>query len=254
MLLVADVHGAFADLERVAGSGEPILVLGDFLNFIDYRTHEGMLAEVAGREFVAELVELRSRSQYDAAREMWRNFAEGREQEIRDSYDRLIEAAYTRAAEALGDAEAYVTYGNVDRPDVLQATLPATARFVDGEVVEIDGWRVGIAGGGVPALGVPGEVADDEMRAKLAAIGEVDILCTHVAPAVRPLSRDVIGGRPKESQAVVDHIMEFEPRWHYFGDIHQPQAISWRVGSTISTNVGYFRATGRAVRHVRPGS
>ncbi len=87
------------------------------------------------------------------------------------------------------------------------------------------------------------------MAAKLDDLGPVDVLCTHVAPAVRPLSKDVIGRRIKESQPVLDYIREHRPRWHYFGDIHQPQATTWRVGSTTCINVGYFRATGRPVRH-----
>ena len=108
---------------------------------------------------------------------------------------------------------------------------------------------MGIVGGGVPGLGVPGEVSEEEMWRKLSGMGSVEILCTHVAPAIRALSSDVIGGRPKQSQAVVEYIAEHRPRWHYFGDIHQPQAVRWRVGATWCRNVGYFRATGRAVRH-----
>jgi Icc-related predicted phosphoesterase len=142
-----------------------------------------------------------------------------------------------------------VTFGNVDRPDRLAANLNDGCRFVDGDVVEIEGWRVGIVGGGVPALGVPGEVVEDEMRRKLTGLGPVDVLCTHVAPAVSPLSDDVIGGRPKHSKAVLDYLLDLRPRWHYFGDIHQPQATRWRVGDTVCRNVGYFRATGRPVRH-----
>jgi Icc-related predicted phosphoesterase len=116
-------------------------------------------------------------------------------------------------------------------------------------VVEVEGLRVGVVGGGVRALGVPGEVDEEELAAKLEQVGEVDVLCTHVAPAIRPLSRDVIGGRLKESPAVLAHIERTRPRWHYFGDIHQPQATTWRVGPTTCINVGYFRATGRPVRH-----
>ena len=85
--------------------------------------------------------------------------------------------------------------------------------------------------------------------AKLQRLGPVDVLCTHVAPAVRPLSTDVIGGRAKESAAVLDYVEAHRPPWHYFGDIHQPQAVSWRVGATLCRNVGYFRATRRPVRH-----
>jgi hypothetical protein len=59
----------------------------------------------------------------------------------------------------------------------------------------------------------------------------------------------VVGGRLKESPAVLDYLLEHRPRWHYFGDIHQPQATTWRVGDTNCVNVGYFRATRRPVRH-----
>jgi Icc-related predicted phosphoesterase len=249
MLLVSDVHGAFDDLARVAAMGEPLLVLGDLLNFVDYRTFDGMLADVAGKEFVAAMNDLRESGDRDGSRRLWHEFREGREDEIQAKYDALIEEAYAQMRDALDGCEAYVTYGNVDRPDVLERYLPATSRYVDGEVIEMEGLRIGIVGGGVRALGVPGEVADADMAAKLDDLGPVDMLCTHVAPAVRPLSKDVIGRRIKESRPVLDYIREHRPRWHYFGDIHQPQATTWRVGPTTCINVGYFRATGRPVRH-----
>ena len=249
MILVADVHGAFEDLARVASAGEPLLVLGDLLNVVDHRTHQGMLAEVVGEELVARLADLRSRGDREGARAAWRLVAVGREEEIRERFDALTEAAYAAMGEALRDAEAYVTFGNVDRPDRLAAHLPPGCRFVDGEVLEIEGFAVGFAGGGVPALGTPGEVEEEEMRRKLAALGPVDVLCTHVAPAVPALSGDVIGGRPKHSEVVLEYLLEQRPRWHYFGDIHQPQATRWRVGATVCRNVGYFRATRRPVRH-----
>ncbi|NIR39254.1 MAG: metallophosphoesterase [Actinobacteria bacterium] len=87
------------------------------------------------------------------------------------------------------------------------------------------------------------------MRAKLAGLGPVDVLCTHVPPAVPQLSNDVIGGRAKESAAILDYVLDQQPAFHYFGDVHQPQATEWRVGPTHCRNVGYFRATRRPVRH-----
>lgn len=254
MLLVSDVHGAFGALAKVAALGEPLLILGDFLNFVDYRTMEGMLADIAGREFVAELTDLRDRGEHEAARALWRGFAAGQEDTLRQRYDERIAADYQAARVALEGSESYVIYGNVDRPDMLRDCLPSGSRFVDGEVIDLEGLRVGFAGGGVASIGVPGEIEDEALARKLAGLGPVDMLCTHVAPAVRPLSHDVIGGRPKQSPAVLDYLLEHRPRWHYFGDIHQPQATSWRVGSTTCRNVGYFRATGRAVRHSPDGS
>ncbi|MDX1689945.1 MAG: metallophosphoesterase [Acidimicrobiia bacterium] len=249
MLLVSDVHGANEALARVARLGEPLLVLGDLLNFIDYRTLDGMLADVAGKPFVAELVARRARGDRDGARRLWNEWAAGREDEVRREYTRRTAAAYAEVHAALDGAEAYVIFGNVDRPGMLRDALPPSARWVDGEVVEIDGVRVGFAGGGMPNLGVPGEVSDEAMRAKLAGLGPVDVLCTHVPPAVPQLSNDVVGGRAKESTAILHYLLEHRPPFHYFGDVHQPQATEWRVGGTRCRNVGYFRATGRPVRH-----
>lgn len=249
MLIVSDIHGAFDSLARVAALGEPLLVLGDLLNVIDYRTMDGMLVDVLGHGVVAEVVARRSRGDHEGARHAWRDAVAGSEEQVRRRFHELTVTAYEAAAAALAGSDAIVTYGNVDRPDLLAASLPPGVRFVESGVVEVDGRSVGIVGGGVPALGTPGEVAHEVMRERLAGVGQVDILCTHVAPAVPQLSMDVIGGRPKQSQAVLDHLLRHRPGWHYFGDIHQPQAVSWRVGSTMCRNVGYFRATGRPVRH-----
>lgn len=249
MLLVSDVHGAFDELAAVAALGEPLLVLGDLVNFVDYRTHQGILCDIAGREFVAEMLQLREAGDRDGSRALWEGFRAGREAEVAASFDRALRASYGRMRDALAGCEAYVTYGNVDRPRLLAEYLPSSARYVDGEVIDVAGLTVGMVGGGVRALGVPGEVPEPEMAEKLAGLGPVDILCTHVAPAVRPLSHDVIGGRRKESAAVLAYLEEHQPRWHYFGDIHQPQATTWRVGRTQCRNVGYFRATGRPTRH-----
>ena len=59
MLLVADVHGDNQALARVARLGEPLLVLGDLLNLVDYRTGEGLLADLFGRDLVLEVLDLR---------------------------------------------------------------------------------------------------------------------------------------------------------------------------------------------------
>ena len=250
VLLVADVHGASAALAQVASSDEQLLVLGDLINFIDYRTNEGIVAEVCGTDFVAEMVMLRTAGRSEEARTLWRSFSEGREGELRIEYDTRIAAAYEEVCGVLEGSDAIVTFGNVDHPETLQSHLPPGCRFVDSEVVEVEGVRVGVVGGGLPSpLGVPGEVADGAMAQRLAELEPVDVLCTHVAPAVDPLQTDVISGQGKGSMPVLDYLLENQPAFHYFGDIHQPQASHWMVGDTVSRNVGYFRATGRAIRH-----
>ena len=251
MLIVSDVHAAFAELAEVASFGEPLLVLGDLLNFVDYRTGLGIAADVYGREHALEFIRNRKTGDWEANRRLWRRTIAGREEELAVRTRREVRRQYAGAREALAGAETYVTFGNVDWPEEMQAGLSGATRFVDGEVVEIEGYSVGFAGGGVPTpANARGEVPHEVMAGKLEALGEVDILCTHVAPSVGPLHRDVITGVLERSSSVVlDYLLAYQPRYHYFGDIHQPQAYSWRVGKTVCRNVGYFRATARAVRH-----
>ena len=116
-------------------------------------------------------------------------------------------------------------------------------------MIEIEGLAVGFAGGGIVSIGTAGEVTEDQMADKLDALGAVDVLCTHVPPAIDALSTDVVGGRTKGSEAILDYLERARPPFHYFGDIHQARAVTWRHGPTRCINVGYFRATERAVRH-----
>lgn len=249
MKLVADVHGAVTKLRAVAANPGPLLILGDLINFIDYRNNQGIVTDVSGKSFTDEMVALRTAGEAVAAGALWQQFRKGRELELQRAYDDAIDAAYDDIMGALAGSESYVTYGNVDRPDLMREKMPTGSRFVDAEAVEIDGMRVGFAGGGITSIGTAGEVSEGAMEAKLAQIGPVDMLCTHVPPAVLPMERDVIGGRDKGSNAVLEYIRRHQPSWHYYGDVHQPQASMWRVGATLCRNVGYFRATGRAWTH-----
>ncbi len=247
--IISDVHGAVAALERVAPGDSPLLILGDLINFIDYRNNEGIVSDVAGRSFVDEVVRLRSLGDYTSAGELWRAHSRGREEEYRARYTEAIAAAYVEICAPLEGVTSYVTYGNVDNPRVMAEHLPSSATLIEAGTVELDGELFGIVGGGVPTINSPGEITDEEMAARLASIGPVDVLCTHVAPAVAPLAADVVGGRAKGSPAVLAYIEEHQPARHYFGDIHQPQAVTWTIGETSCTNVGYFRATGRVFTH-----
>ena len=56
---ISDVHGAVGDLDAVAKDCDALLVLGDLINILDYRSMDGILVEVFGRESVAEAARLR---------------------------------------------------------------------------------------------------------------------------------------------------------------------------------------------------
>lgn len=248
MLIVSDIHAASDALDRVASLGEPLLVLGDLVNLIDHRTGEGIIADVVGIETVKTIARLRAQRRFEEASLVWRDRVGGIEDRVHTEVGEAMAHQYERVARALDGAEAYVTFGNVDRPEMLQKYLPDSARFVDAEVVEIEGWAVGFVGGGVPRLGTEGEVSPEEMGAKLSRLGPIDILCTHVPPAIEPLARDVIGHGSKGSKEILDYVDRCSPLFHFFGDVHQPQAIQWIRDETVCRNVGYFRATGRPYR------
>lgn len=250
MLLVSDIHGRFDALAEVASKGEPLLVLGDLINLVDYRTGEGIFAQVLGIDFARRIAASRGGGRFQEMRDLWAEEVGDRREWFRAELKRAVRDQYRLTGEALSGSESYVTYGNVDRPELLRKCLPSGARFLDGEVVEIEGWRVGFAGGGLTTpIKASGEVSDDEMAEKLAKLGEVDILCTHLAPAIPALHFDVVTGKyERASRPILEYLKESRPRYHFFGDVHQPQAHQWRVGPTLCRNVGYFRATRRPVR------
>lgn len=250
VLIVSDIHGEFEALAQLARSGDTLLVLGDLINLLDYRTGEGIIADVMGGDFGRLVSERRADSDYGAMRDLWAERASGRSEEVRTAMADEVALSYEKCRLALTGGHGYVTYGNVDRPDLLRRSLPDGMTFVDGDVVEIGGLRFGFVGGGVSTpVGGAGEVSDDEMKAKLARLGPVDVLCSHLTPGVASLHRDVITGRLERfSVPIFEYVKEHQPRFHFFGDVHQPQATTWRVGRTRCQNVGYFRATRRPFR------
>jgi Icc-related predicted phosphoesterase len=249
LLVVSDVHGAFDALEEVAGRGEVLLILGDLINLLDYRTREGIITDVLGREFGIAVAGHRAAGDYAAMRDAWTEVIGERRDSVRAAIHEGVVAEYARCQKALASAVGFCTYGNVDNPELLKESLPETMRFMDGEVVEIGGLLFGFVGGGIatPMAGA-GEVTDDDMVQKLQAIGTVDVLCSHLPPAIETLCTDVITGRrERSSEPILEYLREHQPIQHFYGDVHQPQATTWRVGRTRCQNVGYFRATKRPV-------
>ncbi len=250
MLVLSDIHHALEPLRRVAASGEMLLILGDLVNLTDYRTGEGAVAEVLGIEFSRESARARGTGDFQQMRSLWMDTVGDRVEEIRSAIGVAIDAQYQEIAAALEGGHGYVIHGNVDRPGSLQRSLPVGYEYVHGETREIDGLRFGFVGGGAATpLQAEGEVSEEELTRLLGEIGPVDVLCSHVPPALGPLRTDVITGRAERGSAsILDYLVEHQPMLHLFGDVHQPQASSWRIGRTRCRNVGYFRATARPVR------
>lgn len=251
MRIFSDVHGGTEPLNALSRSDGPVLILGDLVNLIDYRSWSGILPDVCGADFVMAMSELRIAGNFSELKTRWSELRDGREDELDAAFNTAYEAAYSEVGAALKGLEGYVTFGNVDRVDLLEACLPDGLVFVSAGTVELDGYTIGIVGGGTRRTGAPGEIVDDEMKDRLGTLGPVDILCTHVPPLVPALATDVVAGPGKGSEAVLNYIQDHQPRFHYFGDVHQPRAVTWDIGGTRCHNVGFFRATGRTVTHGR---
>lgn len=251
--MISDLHGATDRLAQAAEGCDALLILGDLINVLDYHRMEGILVDIFGPEPVAEAAGLRARGRFEEAREVMRRRSPP-DLEVRERFVELARAEYARVFEAL-TGPAFVTYGNVDIPDLLRSFARPEVRVVDGEVVEFDGERFGIVGGGLRTpLGIPGEVEEDEYDAKLRSLGPVDVICTHQPPRIPWLVYDVLGRRFEPgSTGLVGYITRHRPRYSYFGHVHQPLVDRMTLGPTRLVNVGHFRGTGRPWVHETSG-
>jgi Icc-related predicted phosphoesterase len=251
--VVSDLHGAPDALGKAVPEGATLLLLGDLLNVIDYAEMSGILVEIFSADAVGEVVQLRKDGDLDEAMRVIQQRAKGREEEIRAEFARLAAIQYEAIFSVL-PGPTYMILGNVDIPPMASAFAGQS----DGRVIEangraytLGGERFGFVGGALPTpLKVAGEVTVEEMRSKLDAIGEVDVLCTHIPPAVPELCYDTLAEKPERgSEDLLAYIQDVQPRVHYFGHVHQPLVSSLHIGRTLCINVGYFRATKRAWHH-----
>jgi len=244
--VVSDVHHRVDALARAGDGADALVCLGDLLLFVDYADHgQGIFADLFGAEAARSYVALRTGGAFDQARALsaglWAQRGGDRaaqvEQAVRDQYAAIFAAMPTPA---------YLTYGNVDLPDLWTDYLRPGHHVLDGQRVEIDGRTFGFVGGGLRTrYRTPNEVSDEEYAAKIEAVGAVDVLCTHIPPAVAELTFDVAARRfERGSAATLAAIGKTAPRLVLFGHVHQPLVARARIGRTECVNVGHFRGSG----------
>jgi len=244
--VVSDVHGRADALAGAARGADALICLGDLLLFLDYADYgQGIFADLFGAEAARVYVELRTAGRFDEARALSARLLA----EKAESPASLFEGAMARQyAELFGamPQPAYLTYGNVDVPHMWERYVKPGHHVLDGGTVDLDGWRFGFVGGGLKsAYRTPNEMTEEEFRAKIEAVGAVDVLCTHIPPAVPELLYDTVARRlEKGSTALLDAIRVTRPRFSIFGHVHQPLVRRTRIGVTECLNVGHFRATG----------
>jgi Icc-related predicted phosphoesterase len=242
--VVSDVHGHAAELARAADGADVLICLGDLLCFLDYSDPgNGIFAELFGADNVVDYVTLRTAKRFDDASSMIRRLfatkaADGAlEEAVRRQYAELFAAL---------PEPAYLTPGNVDLPSMWGEYLRPGHHMIDGGQAEIGGLRFGFAGAGlISPYRTPNEVTPGEYEVKLAAMGQADVLCTHIPPAVPELLYDTVARRMEVgSPALRDLITATRPRYSLFGHVHQPLASRVRLGRTECLNAGHFAATG----------
>ena len=249
--VVSDVHGEAEALRGAADGSDVFVCLGDLILFLDYADPgRGIYADLFGEDHARAYIAARTANRFEDARELsaaaWGRLGvldpEQRwgilRQKVAEQYAELFEAM---------PAPALLTYGNVDIPEMWEQFLAPEQTVLDGQVHEVDGLRLGFVGGGlVSPMRTPYEISPEDFAAKVAALGPVDVLLTHLPPAIPELAYDTVARRFEIcSEALTDYVRDHQPRVHLFGHVHQPLASRHRIGKTECINVGHFHATKR---------
>ncbi|MDC3033216.1 hypothetical protein OA181_00845 [Acidimicrobiaceae bacterium] len=80
MIFISDVHHGLDSLENLPSGKGPLVILGDLINWIDYRNGDGIAKDVFGEESVTKLVELRKKHDFTRRKELWNElFSKDRE-------------------------------------------------------------------------------------------------------------------------------------------------------------------------------
>lgn len=244
--LVSDVHFNVAALARAGDGADAVVCLGDLILFVDYADpSRGIFADLFGAEASARFLRLRTQGRFDEARalsaELWSALGGDRwehiEAAVRSQYEQLF---------AVLPEPAYLTYGNVDLPQLWADYLRPGHHVLDGTTVELAGLTVGFVGGGLRTpYRTPYELDDADYAAKVEALGRVDVLACHIPPALPELTYDVLARRfERGSEDTLALVRRDQPRFMLYGHVHQPLVARTRIGRTECVNVGHFNATG----------
>jgi Icc-related predicted phosphoesterase len=254
--VVSDLHGASDALKKAVPEGTTLVLLGDLVNFIDYSSMTGILIDVFSTEAVQQVIDLRSEGDFEEAGRIIRERAVGREEEVRAEIGARVREQCEQALDAAPDPT-YLIFGNIDHPGMVSKLAAEHSGVVlaDGNCYEIEGESFGFVGGALPTpMHVAGEITEEEMAAKVAGLGDCDVLCSHIPPAVPEFCYDLVAKKAERgSTDLLRYIEDVQPRRAYFGHVHQPLLSAMHIGRTLCVNVGYFRKTKRAYPHRKEG-
>ena len=244
--IISDVHARTEVLADVGKNCDAVICLGDLLLFTDYEDPgNGIMGSLFGSELNTEFIRLRTANKFDEARAIatkkWEELG-NREELIKKEVLKQYEEIFAQMPTPV-----YITYGNVDRPEFWPQFKKEGMTVLDGQVVEIGGLKFGFVGGGLKTpYRTPYEISDEEFQKNVDALGPVDVLCSHIPPEIPDITFDVVAKRfERGSEALLEYINKYQPKYSFFGHVHQTLASRIRVGKTECVNVGFFRGTKR---------
>ncbi len=249
---VSDIHGNIAGLADVARRSEQLVVLGDLLDYVDYHdASAGILGRIFGERQVNEFIALRLAGDFPALRELNHRLWAGVPDPV-GTLTEVVAARYREVLDAVGP-DALLTLGNVDVASVWNEVAGEKLPYLDGEVVEIAGHRMGFVAGGSSR---PGQA----FRPPTSVWQPLDPLGRRFrrgGPRRRtgrhPLFARAAGGMPScattwcpgrlemYGPGLRESIEEHAPRLAVFGHVHQPIARRTRHRFTECVNVGHFQ-------------
>jgi len=241
--VVSDVHGAVDALARAGDGADALVCLGDLVLFLDYDDHSrGIFPDLFGAANADRMVELRTAGRFEEARALDRELWAGLDR--REVIEKAVRKQYAELFAAF-PTPTYATYGNVDIPGLWAEFAGPGTTVLDGTTAEIGGRVFGFVGGGLRTrMRTPYEIDEEAYAAKVEALGRVDVLCSHIPPAVPELCYDTVARRfERGSEALLAAVRSVQPKYALFGHVHQPLVRRTRIGRTECVNVGHFNHT-----------
>lgn len=248
IVLASDIHGEYETLFNALSPDDILFVAGDLLNFMDFTDlTKGILYQAFTMEELIEGLKEMSKGNFERIREALREITTPGEERY-EKIKPLIEESYEELARNIR-CETYILFGNDDYPDLLKEKTDKRAEVMDSGIVSVDGIKVGLVSG-LPEseryMGLPGEIPKETFRKRLFDLGKVDIIITHIPPNANPeeseLTYDTLAKRNEPSSPdLSEYIKKYDPKYSFFGHVHNPKVDRAKIGNTMAFNLGFFK-------------
>lgn len=249
--IITDIHGEYGALASELAPGDTAVLLGDYLNMIDFQTLDGILTQVFPKQLVAATLAVMASNESEIMHRAVRDSIK-MPASVQEKLTSLMRQGYVEFFKAI-PCRGFMLFGNTDDPALLNELNQGDTEIMKAAKAEIGGELFGFISG-VPAgrrsVGLPGEVPEEEFDEMVESLGPVDVLCTHFPPAITEMTWDVVADRDEYgSHKLLSYIEKHKPRIHYFGHVHNPRVREMMHGPTKLINAGFFRAHRKALEH-----